>query len=189
MNIIAKRLMTVPCQPTQRPRGQAPLDRGEGLKSVRGALRPGPAPSSQVTALEVPVLTSAGHYPHLHRTQATSTAHTATSCRAQTGHCQDRTCSSTYNIASQQHALTQTACTHRHGPFFARRHPSPPCTLHDWPSLPAVCCVPLASLPVCCVPPTHVTPPRRAAFDSVACSAGGLRKERGQAWGVSGRDV
>ena len=124
MNIIAKRLMTVPCQPTQRPRGQAPLDRGEGLKSVRGALRPGPAPSSQVTALEVPVLTSAGHYPHLHRTQATSTAHTATSCRAQTGHCQDRTCSSTYNIASQQHALTQTACTHRHGPFFARRHPS-----------------------------------------------------------------
>ena len=75
MNIIAKRLMTVPCQPTQRPRGQAPLDRGEGLKSVRGALRPGPAPSSQVTALEVPVLTSAGHHPHLHRTLHTSHKH------------------------------------------------------------------------------------------------------------------
>ena len=31
MNIIAKRLMTVPCQPTQRPRGRVPHD-GGGVK-------------------------------------------------------------------------------------------------------------------------------------------------------------
>ena len=124
MNIIAKRLMTVPCQPTQRPRGRVPHTTGEGLKSVRGALRPGPAPSSQLWRCPSSHLLDITHTYIAHSTQATSTAHTATSCRAQTGHCQDRTCSSTYNIASQQHALTQTACTHRHGPFFARRHPS-----------------------------------------------------------------
>jgi hypothetical protein len=106
--------------------------------------------------------------------------------------------SSTYDIASQQHALAQNQdcllCAptvktvphlrpqirHRPSSLHAARMAIPPRVLRPSP------CV--APLPVCCVSPTHVTPPRRAAFGSVACSAGGLRKERGYAWGVSGRE-
>jgi hypothetical protein len=103
--------------------------------------------------------------------------------------------SSTYDIASQHHVLAQnqdcflcapTVKTVLVFPILPADSPSsllPACCKNGHPS-PCV-----APLPVCCVPPTHVTPPRRAAFGSVAYSAGGLRKERGYAWGVSGRDV
>jgi hypothetical protein len=154
-------------------------------------------PSSHVAALEVPVLTSGCHHPH--RTSHSSTAHSHSGRRA---HIRLVTARAAHAVINIRYRFATTCSRTKSRTVCCVHPPSRPfwCS----PSLPAdsplsllpACCKNghpspcVAPLPVCCVPPTHthVTPPRRAAFGSVACSAGGLRKERGYAWGVSGRE-
>jgi hypothetical protein len=133
MNIIAKRLMTVPCQPTQRPRGQAPLDRGEGLKSVRGAppcaLGQLQARRSQLWRCPSSHLLDITHTYIAHKPQAQPTPPQAAGPKlvtARIAHAHQHTTSLRNNMLShRQHAPTVTA-------------PSSPAVI---PLLPARCTI------------------------------------------------